>query len=176
MGNTEAYIGSVSLEWLDSRVRLASKLPLFREKFDSETDNIILDSETINEIQQRPLDCSRQAPLTLYLATRKSHKFPAVLVVISPSLVDNSKAKEWNQNGEANQSATDFLPLDSVGKLGLLELSLEVAVFALDGQHRLTGIQGLMELIKTGRLSRYNKQKSIAAAITIDDLAETHQV
>ena len=34
MGNTEAYIGSVTLEWLDSHVRFASQLPLFRQKFD----------------------------------------------------------------------------------------------------------------------------------------------
>ncbi|MBS9772435.1 MAG: DGQHR domain-containing protein [Trichodesmium erythraeum GBRTRLIN201] len=177
MGNTEAYIGSVTLEWLDSRVRFASQLPLFRQKFDIETDNIIRDSETIDEIQQRPLDWSRQAPLTLYLATRKSHKFPAVLVVISPSWVDNPKAEEWNKNGEANKSATDFFSLDSQGKVGLLDLRLEVAVFALDGQHRLMGIQGLMELIKTGRLPRYNKQKkSVGAAITIDDLTITHQI
>ena len=177
MGNTEAYIGSVTLEWLDSRVRFASQLPLFRQKFDIETDNIIRDSETIDEIQQRPLDWSRQAPLTLYLATRKAHKFPAVLVVISPSWVDNTKAPEWNKNGEANKSATDFLPLDSAGKVGLLDLRLEVAVFALDGQHRLMGVQGLMELIKTGRLSRYNKQKKpVGTAITIDDLADTHHV
>ncbi|MGB3511837.1 MAG: DGQHR domain-containing protein [Microcoleaceae cyanobacterium] len=177
MGNTEAYIGSVTLEWLDSRVRFASQLPLFRQKFDVETDNVIRDAETIDEIQQRPLDWSRQAPLTLYLATRKAHKFPAVLVVISPSWVDNPKAGEWNKNGEANKSATEFLPLDSAGKVGLLDLRLEVAVFALDGQHRLMGIQGLMELIKTGKLFRYNKQKkTVGAAITIDDLTEAHSV
>ena len=35
MGNTEAYIGSVTLEWLDSRVRFASQLPLFRQKVNS---------------------------------------------------------------------------------------------------------------------------------------------
>jgi len=28
MGNSEAYIGSVTLEWLDSRVRFASQMPL----------------------------------------------------------------------------------------------------------------------------------------------------
>ena len=177
MGNTEAYIGSVTLEWLDSHVRFASQLPLFRQKFDIETDNIIRDAETIDEIQQRPLDWSRQAPLTLYLATRKSHKFPAVLAVVSPSWVDNPKAEEWNENGKANKSATDFLPLDSEGKVGLLDLRLEVAVFALDGQHRLMGIQGLMELIKTGKLSRYNKhKKTIGKAITIDDLTKINHI
>ena len=52
-----------------------------------------------------------------------------------------------------------------------------MAVFALDGQHRLMGIQGLMELIKTGKLSRYNKQKkTIGKAITIDDLIKINHI
>ena len=52
-----------------------------------------------------------------------------------------------------------------------------MAVFALDGQHRLMGIQGLMELIKTGKLSRYNKQKkTIGKAITIDDFTKNNHI
>src|SRR4028119_121130 len=50
MGNSEAYIGSVTLEWLDSRVRFASQMPLFRQKFDLQTNNIVRDDETIDEI------------------------------------------------------------------------------------------------------------------------------
>jgi hypothetical protein len=34
-----------------------------------------------------------------------------------------------------------------------------VAIFALEGQHRLMGVQGLMSLIKIGRLQPYNKAK-----------------
>ena len=112
MGTTQAYIGSVTLEWLDSRVRFASQLPLFQHKFDSQTGNVIRDAQTIDNIQQRPLDWSRQAPLAQYLAVRKKHKFPAVLVVISPDWVDNPNAAEWDHNGQAIKSATDFTPLD----------------------------------------------------------------
>ena len=107
MGNSEAYIGSVTLEWLDSRVRFASQMPLFRQKFDLQTNNIVRDDETIDEIIQRPLDWSRQAALTQYLAARKSHKFPAVLVVVSPPWVDNPLAEEWDKNGVATKSAAD---------------------------------------------------------------------
>ncbi|MGB5596462.1 MAG: hypothetical protein WBM62_20840, partial [Crocosphaera sp.] len=56
MGNTQGYLGSVSLEWLASRVHFALQLPLFRRKYDPETNNIIRDSETVEELQQRPLD------------------------------------------------------------------------------------------------------------------------
>lgn len=173
MGNTEAYIGSATLEWLDSRVRFASQLTLFRQKFDPATNNIIRDAETIDEIKQRPLDWSRQAPLALYIATRKNHKFPPLLVVVNPSWVDNPEAPEWDKNQRATESATNFLALDKEGTIGLLDLSSNVAVFALDGQHRLMGIQGLMELIKTGRLSMFTKsKKAYLDPITIEKVTE----
>jgi DGQHR domain-containing protein len=176
MGNTEAFISSVTLEWLDSRVRFASQLPLFRQKFDSQTDNVIRDEETIDEILQRPLDWSRQASLAQYLAARKSHKFPAVLVVISPSWVDDINADEWGEDGRAIKSAANFTPIDTSNTVGLLDAK-DVSVFALDGQHRLMGIQGLMTLIKTGRLQPYNKtKKAVGKVITVDDLAEQYQV
>lgn len=177
MGNTEAFIGSVTLEWLDSRVRFASQLPLFRKKFDPETDNVIRDEETIDDILQRPLDWSRQAPLTLYLVARKAHKFPSVLVVLSASWVDDPHADEWDEQGRACQSAADFTPLDKDGTVGLLDITEKVSIFALDGQHRLMGVQGLMQLIKTGKIQRYNKQKkAIGHPITIEDLQKQYQV
>lgn len=176
MGSTEAFIGAVTLEWLDSRVRFASQLPLFQQKFDPNTDNIIRDAETIEEIQQRPLDWSRQAPLAQYLAVRKSHKFPAVLVVLSPAWLDEPKAAEWDEQGYAVKSATDFTPLDNNETIGLLNVK-DVAIFALDGQHRLMGVQGLMSLIKTGKLQAYNKtKKPVGQAITVEDLRKEYQI
>ncbi len=176
MGSTEAFISSVTLEWLDSKVRFASQLPLFRQKFDSQTENVIRDAKTIEELQQRPLDWSRQAPLTQYLAARKAHKFPAVLVVFSPTWVDDPASAEWDEQGRALKSAADFTPLDHNETLGLLNIK-EVAFFALDGQHRLMGVQGLMTLIKTGKLQPYNKaKKPVGSAITIDNLRTEYQV
>ncbi|MDY6802827.1 MAG: DGQHR domain-containing protein [Cyanobacteriota bacterium] len=175
MGNTNAYIGSSTLEWLNNRVRFASQLPLFRQKSDPETDNIIRNAETIDEILQRPLDWSRQAPLALYLATRKTHKFPPLLVVVSPNWVDNPQAPEWDKNKRATKSATDFLPLDKDATIGLLNLSSDLAVFALDGQHRLMGIQGLMELIKTGKLRMFTKSKKpVVSLITVEKVTEKY--
>jgi DGQHR domain-containing protein len=176
MGSTEAYIGSVNLEWLDSKVRFASQLPLFRQKFDPQTNNVIRDEETIDEIKQRPLDWSRQAPLAQYLAARKTHKFPALLVVQSLPWVDDPNAPEWDESGRARQSSADFLPIDQNENVGFLNLK-NVSVFALDGQHRLMGVQGLMSLIKTGRLQPFNKnKKSVGNAITVDDLLEEYQI
>jgi DGQHR domain-containing protein len=177
MGQTPAYLGSVSLEWLASRVRFATQLPLFQQKFDIETHNIIRDAQTIEELQQRPLDWSRQAHLAQYLVARKNHKFPAVLVVMSSPWVDDPQSEEWDQNGQAQSSVTNFLPLDIQGNLGILDLSENFSIFALDGQHRLMGIQGLMELIRTGRLEKYNKNKTATGSvITTEDLMEIYQI
>jgi DGQHR domain-containing protein len=178
MGGIEAYIGSVTLEWFALRVHFASALPLLQQKYNPQTNNVEIDGESIDEIQQRPLDWSRQIPLAQYLAARKNHKFPPVLVVISQPWVDNPKAPEWDSEGRATKSTTNFIPLDMEGKVGLLNLAQkEVTIYTLDGQHRLMGVQGLMELLKTGKLQRYKKDKSPEEAfITTTDLIEQYQL
>jgi DGQHR domain-containing protein len=178
MGGTEAYVGSVTLEWFAGRVHFASGLPLLQKKYNPETGNIEIDADSIDEIQQRPLDWSRQAPLVQYLAARKNHKFPPVLVVINQPWVDDLNAAEWDNEGHATKSTTDFTPLDKDGKVGLLNISEEtVTIYALDGQHRLMGVQGLMELIKTGKLQRYKKDKTADDHfITVSDLLERYQI
>ncbi|MFN6571803.1 DGQHR domain-containing protein [Dendronalium sp. ChiSLP03b] len=178
MGGTEAYVGSVSLEWFAGRVHFASGLPLLQKKYNPETDNVEIDADSIDEIQQRPLDWSRQAALVQYLAARKNHKFPPVLVVINQPWVDNLKAAEWDGEGIALKSTTDFTPLDKDGKVGLLNVSEEyVTIYALDGQHRLMGVQGLIELLKTGKLQRYKKDKTADdSVITINELKNQYQL
>ncbi len=177
MGKTEAYLSSVSLEWLANRVKFATELPLFQQKFDPVTNNIIRDSETIDELQQRPLDWSRQTHLTQYLIARKHHKFPAVLVVMSCPWVDDPHSGEWDEHKRAKSSVTSFNSLNSQGDLGMLDISENYSIFALDGQHRLMGIQGLLELINTGKLEKYNKYKNpIGSVINTEDLTENYQI
>ncbi|MBR8827980.1 MAG: DGQHR domain-containing protein [Gomphosphaeria aponina SAG 52.96 = DSM 107014] len=176
MGSTEAFIGSVTLEWLATRVSFATSLPLFQQKLDPNSKNVVPDADTVEALQQRPLDWSRQGALTQYLAVRKSHKFPALLVVIDADWVNNAFAQEWGK-GRATQSAAKFSPLDQDGTFGLLDVSEKHCIFALDGQHRLMGIQGLMELIATGRLQKYKKDKKPTGHyITIEDLMEEYDV
>lgn len=178
MGGVQAYVGAVTLEWFANRVNFASTLPLLQKKYNPETENIEIDADSIDEIQQRSLDWSRQAPLVQYLAARKNHKFPPVLVVISQPWVDDSHADEWDSHECAKKATTDFTPLDENGTVGLLNVcEKNVSIYALDGQHRLMGVQGLLELIKTGKLRRYKKDKTPHDSfITLSDLIDTYQV
>jgi len=177
MGNTESFIGAVTLEWLATRVGFAAQLPLFQDKFNPQTNNVVRDAKTVEALQQRPLDWSRQTALTQYLAVRKSHKFPAVLVVIDAHWVNNYYAIKWGNKGRATESSAVFLPLDEDGNLGLLNVSEEYGIFALDGQHRLMGIQGLMQLIDTGRLPKYKRDKSCTGKyICIEDLMGDYDI
>ncbi|MGK7885049.1 MAG: DGQHR domain-containing protein, partial [Crocosphaera sp.] len=164
-------------EWLASRVSFALQLQLFRRKYDKKTHNIIRDSETIEELQQRPLDWSRQAHLAQYLAVLKNHKFPPILVVISQDWVNDPHAIEWDSDCRANVSVDDFISLDKNDSIGMLNIGKSYSIFALDGQHRLMGIQGLMELLKTGKLDVYNKDKKATGnPITLDDLIEEYDL
>jgi DGQHR domain-containing protein len=178
MGGTESYLGAVTLEWFAERVRFASQLPLFREKIDPDTKKVVIDKDTVHEVLQRPIDYSRQAVLAQYLAARPKHKFPPVLVVINQPWVDNREADEWDADGRALRSAADFTPLDSSGKYGNLDVSEGIQIFALDGQHRLLGVKGLMDLIKYGRLpvlDKSGKEKS-SGHITIEDLEDNYGI
>jgi DGQHR domain-containing protein len=178
MGHTESFIGSVTLEWFAQRVGFAAQLPLFKERIDPKSLRVQIDAETINDIQQRPLDWSRQAVLAQYLAAREVHKFPPVLVVLTRAWVDNLKADEWDREKRALRSAADFIALDSFGKVGLLDISEEIQLFALDGQHRLMGVKGLMELINDGSLQPWSRDKSkpVGEPITADKLLEWYKI
>jgi len=178
MGGTDAYLASVSLRWLAERVSFASELPLFREKIDPASHKIIIDETTIELIQQRPVDWSRQAPLTQYLAARKNHKFPPILAVISHHWIDQPDSDEWNAQGRALRPSAEFNPLDSDGTIGLLDVSERVSIYALDGQHRLMAVQGLMELIKSGSIPRLKKDKKPMkdGLITVDNLVKEYGI
>jgi DGQHR domain-containing protein len=176
MGGSEAYIGSVTLQWLADRVKYASEMSLLSEQHQPQDRNIAIDSDSIEVIQQRPLDWSRQAALVQYLAGRATHKFPPVLVTIDRAWVDNIHAPEWGRGGKANQSAAIFMPIDGNNSVGLLDVGESVRIYALDGQHRLMGVQGLMELLSAGELPRYNKERHpVGHKITLAEVGTSEE-
>ena len=176
MGGSEAYIGSVTLQWLADRVKYASEMSLLSEQLQPKDKNIAIDSESIEVIQQRPLDWSRQAALVQYLAGRTTHKFPPVLVTIDRDWIDNIHAPEWGRGGKATESAAIFTAIDGNNSFGLLDIGASVRIYALDGQHRLMGVQGLMELLRGGELPRYNKDRTpVGNKITLSELGTSEE-
>ena len=171
MGGSAAYIGAVSLQWLVDRVKYASEMNLLSDRYNSSEQNITIDSDSIEVIQQRPLDWSRQASLVQYLADRTTHKFPPVLVTIDRAWVDNIHAPEWGRGGKATESAAVFRGLDGQADFGVLDVGEFARIYALDGQHRLMGVQGLLELLSAGELQRYNKDRQpVGGKITLAEL------
>ena len=89
--------------------------------------------------------------MTLYLAARRNHKFPPLLVVITQKWVDDARADEW-ETGFATKDSLEYEPLDSSGYFVDLALEADSMLYAIDGQHRLMAIKGLKELSDTGQL------------------------
>jgi DGQHR domain-containing protein len=176
MGGTDAYVGSADLSWVHSHIQLAQNLPLLRDRLDPDTGQLIIDAESIDLIQQRPIDWTRQEVLARYLATTTNHKFPPILVVVSNSWVDDPEADEWGDDGRAVRSSAEFIPLDNSRRVGLLSVGTEFGMFALDGQHRLIGINGLMSLIRESSLQLYNKDHKAMAGkrLQLDELLDEH--
>ncbi len=178
MGNVTAYLGSVTLEWFAKKVKFASTLPILQNKYNPVTDNIEIDADSIEQIQERSLDWSRQSSLLQYLAIHRNHKFPPVLVVISQPWVNDEKSDLWDGEGRAKKATTDFIPSDTNSHIGLLNVGEEDAnIYVLDGQHRLMGVQGLLELLENGRIARYNRDKiPTDSYIDLSELVDQYRI
>ena len=170
MGGSRSYVTSVSLEWIAKKLRYASQLPIFKQKIDDD-GRIVVDAETISAVQQRNPDYSRQWPMTLYLAARKSHKFPPILAVVTQAWADDLDSNGWNSNKQATKDSCTVIPLDDDGYYVDLRLSENDFLYAIDGQHRLMGIRGLERLLSKGRISKRSKiGNELPQSFAIEDI------
>ena len=179
MDSTVSYVGTQTLRWMAERIKLASQLSLLDDEYDTEgalvskrnqvdeEGNLVIDAETINQIEQRAPDWSRQTILTHYLV-KKGHKFPPILVVVTEPWVDNPIAPEWI-GGKATKTSMPFRALDEDGQVGLVDFR-KVTAFAIDGQHRLIGVLGLMDLLRQGYVAIKNKAGKEIGRETIDEI------
>jgi DGQHR domain-containing protein len=173
MGVTRSFVTSVSLEWLAQRVRFATELPMFKEYKDPETGKIRLDRETAAMIQQREPNWTRQFPMTLYLAKRRRHKFPPLLLVATQDWVDEPASDEWGGNGQALKDSVNAQSLDSLGTYVDLHLTEKDLLYAIDGQHRLMAVKGLTDLLNNGKIfARDDTGKQRALSVSIDEIIE----
>lgn len=152
MGEMDSYVGTATFRWIAQNIKLFINLPLMRNRID-EDGRLLIDEEIVNELQQRAPDWSRQPVLTYYLIRNSKRKFPAMLVVVSEDWVDDAKASEWGPGGRALKSSVPVTPLDSEGRVGILDLRSKVTIYVVDGQHRLMGISGVIELLSDGHLT-----------------------
>ena len=150
-----SYVGSLTLEIINQKIKMGNEMPFMKEKIDEKTGVLTIDADNVKLLSQRAPDWSRQPALAAYLTAKPFRKFSTILVVYSPSWVNDTNHENWSQ-GVALKDAIEFEPLDSMGKIGLIDIN-DVQLYALDGQHRVMGIRGVSELIDEDQL-KYKKK------------------
>ena len=147
-----------TLKWIASDTKLASDLPYFSNLKDPNTGEIVINEDNIDNVRQRPVDWSRQEELARYLVAEPLHQFPPLLLVITTAWAEDENAPEWDENGRATKSTFEYQPLGDFD--GMVELSLDpakYAIYALDGQHRVVGIRGAIEMVNSGQFQPKDK-------------------
>lgn len=158
MGDVSSYLTSVTLEWVTNKVRFAADLPIFRESREG-SKRIQLDPETIEQLQQRQPDWRRQLQMAAYLATRRHHKFPPLLLVGYQRWVYEDRHEKWGVDACAMNDSLTLRGLEPTGTYWDLD-DTETEFYALDGQHRLMAILGVRELIQTGQLHALDERRN----------------
>ena len=173
MGETSSYVTAVTMNWVNEHVSFAGDLPIFKSIVDEKSKKVPVDENTIGEIQQRQPDWRRQLPMAFYLATRKNHKFPPLLVVGYQDWVYNEDAEEWGIDKRAMRSSLTVKPLEPDGIYCDLD-DKDTNFYALDGQHRLMAIQGLKILLSTGHLPALDSDRKPrrTSGVTRDDVIQ----
>ncbi len=143
-----SYAATHSLEWIGKNILLGSQMPFMETKIDRDPESktygrLKIDQENAEEVKQRAPDWTRQPALAAYLS-QPQRKFGPIIAVVSPPWVDDTSHENWS-NGRALKNATEFTALDVEGRVGLLKLQ-DTLIYALDGQHRVIGIQGIRDV------------------------------
>ena len=158
MGDVSSYLTSVTLEWVANKVRFAADLPIFRESRKG-SKRVQVDPETVEQLQQRQPDWRRQREMTAYLAMRRHHKFPPLLLVGYQRWVYEDRHDKWGTDAHAMNHSLTLRGLEPTGTYWDLD-DTETEFYALDGQHRLMAILGLRDLIQTGQLHALDKERN----------------
>ena len=157
MGDVASYVTSAPLRWIAAKVGFAADLPIFRESIEG-SKRVAVDQQTIETVQQRQPDWRRQQEMTAYLATRRHHKFPPLLLVAYQHWVYTDDSDKWAPDGKAMHDSLTLASLEPSGTYWDLDDS-DTLFYALDGQHRLMAILGLNELVTTGSLHALDENR-----------------
>ena len=161
MGDVASYLTSVPVGWLAEKVGFAADLPIFHERETTKASKRIpVDQTTVEQVQQRQPDWSRQLKMATYLTTRRHHKFPPLLLVGYQGWVYAKGHDNWGTDGTAMNDSLTLTGLEPTGTYWDLD-DTETEFYALDGQHRLMAVLGLRELIQTGSLHALTKERKL---------------
>ncbi|OBI60630.1 DNA sulfur modification protein DndB [Mycobacterium sp. E796] len=153
MGHVDAYIGKATFKWIANNIMLFTQLPMLKSKL-NEKGQIVIDEQSVQDLQQRAPNWSRQQILTMYLFRQPRRKFPPMLVVVQEAWVNDPDSDMWDENGCATRTSMPIsMELTPDGSYAILDLSeAGVTIYVIDGSHRYIGIKGLKELMDTGKL------------------------
>ena len=145
-----SWIATHTLEWIGKNLKMGSQMPFMKEHIDDH-GRIMVSERIAEELKQRAPDWTRQPELAAYLLHDKQRKFSTILAVVCPPWVDDPKNPNWGADGCAVENAIRVEALDTEGKVCLIDLH-DTFIYALDGQHRVMGIQGVMAIRDRDRL------------------------
>lgn len=157
MGEVSSYLLSVNLKWISEKVGFAANLPVFRGSGER-PKRIVTSSETVETIQWLQPDWRRQLEMVVYLAMRRHHKFPPLVLVGYQGWVHDDRHEKWGVDGLSMNDSLTIYGLEPTGSYWGLDDS-GTQFYALDGQHRLMAILGLRDLIQTGYLHALDKNR-----------------
>ena len=128
MGDWVYYCCLVDLPTLASRVDYAEKLH---------------NSERLSEMIQRQLESKRAKEIANYLTTQPDRLFNALVVATYGGQPNWHPLTNVQKKGPPNE--LESLPPDTMLSVGFLTLRGDESLFAIDGQHRLSGIKTAVE-------------------------------
>ena len=157
MGGSVGYVAPARLRWIELRLLSFTQLPILKTFVDAATGQMRYDEETIELLEQRNPELSRELDMALYLLTHPNRKFPGMLAVVQEDWVDKPDSAEWvpDANGVMRASRTSFplRLLDSEGRIALIDFSRPgVRAYVIDGGHRLRAIRAALKFITSGSM------------------------
>ena len=178
MGDNISFTGSMTLDNFGKTVKFAHQMQLFSHMVDTNDQGkqiLKRDAGMLNDLTQREVNYKREESLVKYLLD-DSRKFPPILAVVTADWVDPKNPqnpeydkKYWDESRHpvAKLDSCEFLPLTE--DLGLLNISKNYFIYALDGQHRLLGVKGLQALADKGSHTFGKKTQDLAQITGVDD-------
>ena len=114
MGDVASYVTSVPLRWIADKVGFAADLPVFREISEG-SKRLAADPSAVEMLRQRRPDWRRQQEMTAYLAGRRHHKFPPLLLVAWQHWACKPDSDKWAFDGTATDDSLTLVGLEPTG-------------------------------------------------------------